>query len=250
MRSQKLAGGGAGRDGQRERLERRNRRLTEQRRGEAEVALRIGLVGRNGHLLRENLRGVESQVDAELRRKKLVVGIGAEGDAARGGDDGGEGHLEPVATRSGRGHEVGAQGCDEVAQSGEFTGVGIGGLGKRVECGGEKLDTGREQGREFDVGLPDEDTQARGGPGGAKGAERGREEDEVAEGVEFEEEGDRGNDVGGGRDHGTGAGARSTCSSRAERRRVSGAGRRKSAGASRRSVRGVAEAGIRSRRVL
>ena len=206
--------------------------------------MRIGLVGGDGDLLGEHLSGVELQLDAELGGEKFIVGIGPEGDVARGRGDGGEGDLEPVPTRGGGGHEVGVQRLHEAAEPGEFDVVGCGALGERVEGGGEKLDPGSEQRSEIDVRPADEDTQTRGRPSGPQRSERGREQDEVAEGVELEEEGDRGSDVGGGRGHGTGA--RSTCSSRAERRRVSGAGRGKSAGASKRSICGVTEAGIRT----
>ena len=69
--------------------------------------MRIGLVGGDGDLLRENLSGVELQLDAELGGEKFIVGIGPEGDVPRGRGDGGEGDLEPVPTRGGGGHEVG-----------------------------------------------------------------------------------------------------------------------------------------------
>ena len=246
LRGQKRAGGGPGGAGQREVCGHRDRRAAQQRGGEAKVALRIGLVGGDGDLLRENLSGVELQLDAKLGGEKFIVGIGPEGDVARGRGDGGEGDLEPVPTRGGGGHEVGVQRLHEAAEPGEFDVVRSGTLGERVERGGEKLDPGSEQRSEIDVRPADEDTQTRGRPSGPQRSQRGREQDEVAEGVELEEEGDCGSHVGGARGHGTGAGARSTCNSRAERRRVSGAGRGKSAGASKRSICGVTEAGIRT----
>ena len=40
-------------------------------------------------MLRENLSGVELQLDAKLGGEKFIVGIGTEGDVARGRGDGG-----------------------------------------------------------------------------------------------------------------------------------------------------------------
>lgn len=157
---------------------------------EAEVALGVGFVGGDGNLFGEDLGGVETESDAELGGEVLVVGIGAECDAAGGGRGGGEGDFEPVAAPGRGGDEVGREVRNEFMETGEFGGVGVGALRKRVEGRGEKLDAGGEDGGEIEVGRAEEDAEAGLGPGGAKLAEGGGEKDEVAERVEFEEERD------------------------------------------------------------
>ena len=119
----------------------------------------------------------------------FVVGVDAEDDAARGGcGDGGEGDFEPVAAGGGGDDKIGREGRNEFAETGEFGGVGVGAVGEGIERGGEKFEAGREERREAEVGAAEEHAEARIRPGGTEGAERGRQEDDVAEGVEFEQQ--------------------------------------------------------------
>ena len=180
----------------------------------------------------------------------FVVGVGAEGDAAGAGcGGGGEGDFEPVAAGGGGDDEVGREGCNEFAETGEFGGVGGGAVGEGIEGGGEEFEAGREERREAEVGAAEEYAEARIRPGSTEGPERGRRENEVAEGVEFEQQrGARGRG-GDGHGHGAGAGTRSSWRRRPVRRRVSGAGSGKSAGAASRRVCAAVDAGTRRRRV-